>query len=403
MAKTTKGTQQRRRSKGDGSIFPNKRGGWTARYRRKGLPDKEFNASTKGEVKKMLDDWKVKVAIQDAITSNIKVSDYAEKYLYRKSLSVEAGKYKQSSFDRIERTYNTHLRDTDAVKKTFSNLTTDDIATTINSKKDTLSYSSLRKIFLFWSAMINNAIELGELPRSYNIMNRVEMPDESVLTVETKEIQIMPPEHQQLVKEIAMEYSPNKNERFMYRYGPAIVFLLNTGLRGGEMIGLGRSSIVTYMGRKGVKITRTLSRVVNRDEKDAAKTKLILTAPKYPNSLRTVPLNREAEFALSCMLDLYGKNHFNNDLILTTQNGHPPMLQNLGNTLKKICKRAELPEYNLHSLRHAFATNLIRNTKNMGEVKEAAEILGDNYEVLLRTYFHTDSEKKVNLVDALVH
>ena len=54
--------------------------------------------------------------------------------------------------------------------------------------------------------MINNAIELGELPKSYNIMNRVEMPDESVLTVETKEIQIMPPEHQQLVKEIAMEY-----------------------------------------------------------------------------------------------------------------------------------------------------------------------------------------------------
>lgn len=188
MAKTTKGTQQRRRSKGDGSIFPNKRGGWTARYRRKGLPDKEFNATTKGEVKKMLDDWKVKVAVQDAITSNIKVADYAEKYLYRKSLSVEAGKYKQSSFDRIERTYNSHLRDTDAVKKTFSNLSADDIAATINAKKDTLSYSSLKKIFLFWSAMINNAIELGELPKSYNIMNRVEMPDESVLTVETKEI-----------------------------------------------------------------------------------------------------------------------------------------------------------------------------------------------------------------------
>ena len=58
------------------------------------------------------------------------------------------------------------------------------------------------------------------------------------------------------------------------------------------------------MGRKGVKITRTLSRVVNRDDKDAAKTKLVLTAPKYPNSLRTVPLNRDAEFALSCMFDL---------------------------------------------------------------------------------------------------
>ena len=69
MARTTKGTQQKRRSKGDGSLFPNKRGGWTARYRKKGLPDKEFNAPTKGEAKALLDDWKIKVAIQDAITS----------------------------------------------------------------------------------------------------------------------------------------------------------------------------------------------------------------------------------------------------------------------------------------------------------------------------------------------
>ena len=84
MARTTKGTQQKRRSKGDGSLFPNKRGGWTARYRKKGLPDKEFNAPTKGEAKALLDDWKIKVAIQDAITSNIKIQDYANKYLFQR-------------------------------------------------------------------------------------------------------------------------------------------------------------------------------------------------------------------------------------------------------------------------------------------------------------------------------
>ena len=86
----------------------------------------------------MLDDWKVKVAIQDAITTNIKVYQYAEKYLFRKNLSVEAGKYKQSSLERLEQTYNTHLRDTEAVKKSFTNLTAEDIAYTINSKKETL-------------------------------------------------------------------------------------------------------------------------------------------------------------------------------------------------------------------------------------------------------------------------
>ena len=65
-----------------------------ARYRKKWLPDKEFNAPTKGEAKALLDDWKIKVAIQDAITSNIKIQDYANKYLFRKSLMVEAGKFK---------------------------------------------------------------------------------------------------------------------------------------------------------------------------------------------------------------------------------------------------------------------------------------------------------------------
>ena len=355
MARTTKGTQQKRRSKGDGSLFPNKRGGWTARYRKKGLPDKEFNAPTKGEAKALLDDWKIKVAIQDAITSNIKVQDYANKYLFRKSLMVEAGKFKQTSLDRLEKTYENHLKDTDAFSKTFSNLTADDITATINAKKEILSYSSLKKIYLFWSAMIKTAISLGELPKNFSdILNRVIMPEESVLPVETKEISIIPPEHEQIIKEIAMEPSPNKNERYLYRYGPAIVFLLNTGLRGGELLALGQSSIVPFLGRRGIKITHTLSRVKNREAGSKKKTKMILTPPKYPNSLRTIPLNKEAEFSLSCMMELYDKNRVFPDLILSTQNGVSPTIQNLANTLKKICKRAEIPEYNLHALRHPY-------------------------------------------------
>ena len=70
MARTTKGTQQKRRSKGDGSLFPNKRGGWTARYRKKGLPDKEFNAPTKGEAKALLNTYSAKVSWLKLANSN---------------------------------------------------------------------------------------------------------------------------------------------------------------------------------------------------------------------------------------------------------------------------------------------------------------------------------------------
>lgn len=401
MATTTKGTQQKRRSKGDGSIFKNKRGGWTARYRKKGLPDKEFNAPTKGEAKKLLDEWKVKIAIQDAITTNIKVCDYAQKYLFRKLLCVEAGNYKQSSLDRLERTYNTHIRDTDAAKKSFTNLTADDITQTINAKKEELSYSSLKKIYLFWSALIRHAKDTGELPQNYSIMKSVIMPAENSLTVETKEIQIIDAKDIPIIEEIAMMPSPNRNEQFLYRYGPAIVFLLHTGLRGGELLGMGRTKILWRDKRRCVKIDRTLNRVKNRDKGTTAKTKLVLTAPKYPNSERIVPLNKKADFCLQCMLDLYDTNYFDNDLILTTQNHLSPTLQNLRNTLIKICRRAGIQEYSLHALRHTFATNIVRNTTNMGELKDAAELLGDSYEVILKTYFHTDTQNKMALVDAI--
>lgn len=401
MATTTKGTQQKRRSKGDGSIFKNKRGGWTARYRKKGLPDKEFSAPTKGEAKKLLDEWKVKIAIQDAITSNIKVCDYAQKYLYRKSLYVEAGIFKQSSLDRLERTYNTHIRDTEASRLSFNNLTADDITQTINANKDTLSYSSIKKIYLFWSAMIKHAKNMGELPNNYSIMNSVIMPAENSLPVETKEIEIIDEKDIPIIEEIAMMPSPNRNERFLYRYGPAIVFLLNTGLRGGELLALGKSKIIWKDSRRYVKINKTLSRVKNRDKDAKTKTKLVLTDPKYPNSVRIVPLNKKADFCLQCMLELYDTNYFEKDLILATQNHISPTLQNIRNTLVKICRRAGIQEYSLHALRHTFATNIVRKTTNMGELKDAAELLGDSYDVVIKTYFHTDSQKKVDLVDAI--
>lgn len=104
---------------------------------------------------------------------------------------------------------------------------------------------------------------------------------------------------------------------------------------------------------------------------------------------------------LPCMMSLYRRNHFNKDFILSTQNGISLTIQNLANTLKKICKRAGLPLYNLHTLRHTFATNLIRNTQSIGDLKEVAELLGDSYEVVINTYFHTDSEKKVELIASL--
>lgn len=45
-----------RRTKGDGTIFQNKKGRWIARYKRKGFPPKEFSGKTRAEAQAKMDE-----------------------------------------------------------------------------------------------------------------------------------------------------------------------------------------------------------------------------------------------------------------------------------------------------------------------------------------------------------
>ena len=45
-----------RRTKGDGTIFQNKKGRWIARYKRKGFPPKEFSGKTRAEAQAKMAD-----------------------------------------------------------------------------------------------------------------------------------------------------------------------------------------------------------------------------------------------------------------------------------------------------------------------------------------------------------
>src|SRR5699024_11890275 len=104
-------------------------------------------------------------------------------------------------------------------------------------------------------------------------------------------------------------------------------------------------------------------------------------------------INKKADLIIQCMHELYDTNYFDKDLILATQNHISPTLQNIRNTLVKICRRAGIQEYSLHALRHTFATNIVRKTTNMGELKDAAELLGDSYDVVIKTYFRSEERR----------
>ncbi len=393
-------TVKTRRSKGDGTIFKNNKGRWIARYNRKGMPPKEFSGKTKSEAKAKLDEYKFLVQAGEVVNMKLTVDQYATKFLHYKSQQVIRKTLKQTAYDRTESIFEIHIKPHPISRILMCNLKSADIQALLDELQPNYSYSTIRKVYLFLHSMIKYGKAEKDFPKTYDPFINVEMPDESAVGVKTKQIQIIPDESIEKIKEVALSYKPDGT--LSYRYGPALVFMLNTGLREGEMLGLSKNGILKDdEGRKSIHITETVSNVKNRDKRISKHYTQIVTPPKYPRSNRIIPLNQEATKCLDIMLDTYGKHQVREDFIVCTSTGNFPTSRNIQETLDRILRKCDLPHYGVHALRHTFATRLLSRTSSHQDIKAVAELLGDDYKVVIKTYLHTDSGGKHDLVDQL--
>ncbi len=72
------------------------------------------------------------------------------------------------------------------------------------------------------------------------------------------------------------------------------------------------------------------------------------------------------------------------------------------NSFDVILKAPGLPHYGMHSLRHTFTTRLLKKVRNQQELKEAAEIIGNDYNVIISTLFYGFIRFKTIYYDTLV-
>lgn len=394
-------TKKKRRMKGDGTIFQNSRGTWTARFTMKGYPPKEFTAKTKSEAKAKLDHHKLLIATGNVNTMKLTLGEYALKFLYFKSQQVNRKKLKQTTYDRLETIFDTRIKDHIISTVLMCNLRSRDIQNLIDELQPNYSFSTIKKVYLFIHSMVKHGIAEKDFPENYNPFATVELPDESAVGIKTKNIEILPPECLEKFKEVALSRNPDGT--LAYRYGPALVFALNTGLRKGELMAISKNGIITDKdGRKKIHIFETVSCVKNRAKNADTTYTQIVTPPKYPRSNRKIPLNQEAEMCLEIMLNSYEKNTVRDDFIISTKNGNFPTHRNIQETLDRILKRIGEKHYGTHATRHTFATMLLSKTASHQDIKAVAEILGDDYKVVLKTYLHTDDDSKHNLVDLLI-
>ena len=183
-----------------------------------------------------------------------------------------------------------------------------------------------------------------------------------------------------------LEYAKGQSYENQYR------FILQTGLRTGELIGLKWEDI--DFTKKTVKIQRSMEYRNSVGE-------WRIGEPKSKSGYRTIPLTDEAVRILIAQKEK-NKNIKEiqeewSDFIFLSRKGEPVKNSAYDTALFKICDKAEIKRFSMHVLRHTFATRCIEGGMMP---KTLQKILGhSNIGITMNLYVHITEDEKQKEID----
>ncbi len=353
---------------------------------------KSFSGTTKQEVNKKITAYiaEFKNLLEESDESIKKLKDSIQNWLkIFKFPSVEP-----TTYDRAECTAKNQIYPIIG-EKTVGDITAADIKNLLNYWMNKgLAYTTVKKAYVLLNEYFRNMYLEGLVNK--NPMDNVEMIKKAnFLSSQGKEnlpecetVTIFTPEEIENFK--AEAFSTYSNGTKKYQQAAAYILMLNTGLRTGELLGLINSDI--DLNNKTLQVQRAVKTINKRTgtELDGGKD-IKVGKPKSATSKRTVPLNNTAIEMIQKLRDEF---YFGEDApLVCDENGNFTKPVNLRKRYYRILKAAGIEIKGLHSLRHAFATNLVNGTKQAdGTIRalsprQVADLLGHSTSQITEAYY----------------
>ncbi|MCM1064261.1 MAG: site-specific integrase [Eubacterium sp.] len=239
-------------------------------------------------------------------------------------------------------------------------------------KNATISLTRTAMKMLFEDAVENDIIVKNPVNKTVNCTQGQDSMEKTAMS----------PEIQRVFLEAA------KDSRYYWQYA----FVLQTGLRVGEMVGL-KWSDIDFDNR-----IMTISRTMNQLDGD-----WVVGSPKSKAGTRQIPLTDEALSILKAVKEKRVSADVVpiqfHDTVFVSRKGNPVDNSSYNAALRKICDDAGIPHISMHTLRHTFATRCIEG----GMMPKTLQvILGHSkINVTMEIYVHVMEDTKVKEMDVV--
>lgn len=226
----------------------------------------------------------------------------------------------------------------------------------------------------FESAVENDLITKNPVTKAVKCTSGKQSKDKRVLTVEEQKIFLE-----------AIKNSSNYNQ---------YAFILQTGLRVGEMIGLRWTDV--DLKKKVIHINRTMEYRYSTGEWRTGE-------PKSKAGYRDIPLTQEAIRILKEQKEKLTKLKVIpiewSDMVFLCREGTPTKNSAYDTKLFYYCDKVAIPRFSMHTLRHTFATRCIEAGM---KPKTLQMILGhSNIGITMNLYVHVTEDEKVKEIESV--
>ncbi len=276
---------------------------------------------------------------------------------------------KPVSYDRLEQTYKIVCNYLGNVQ--MGNITSEDVQGMINELAKTRAYSTVKKHFELVNNVFKHSVNSRKL--SFNPCVAVVLPSERNMKVQTKQAEILTQEETNAMYAFNMELKTSNNQFF--KHMPAILLMLNTGWRIGELLALEWRDI--DFKKKQAVISKTLTKAKERDEDGEVISnhkKTYADKTKTKSGERITPLNDMAIELLNQIKEYNKRMKIKSKYVVCTSDGGYVSERNLLRTFNSIMGVIGAEKnYTIHSLRHTYASRLLMNGM---EISVVSKLLG---------------------------